>query len=74
MSIELLATSTMGLESVVSRELKELGYEPKNIEVGRTLFTGSERDICRANIHLRAAGRVLIQGKQHARKEGKKAD
>lgn len=61
MSIELLATSTMGLESVVSRELKELGYEPKNIEVGRTLFTGSERDICRANIHLRAAGRVLIR-------------
>lgn len=61
MSIELLATSAMGLESVVSRELKELGYEPKNIEVGRTLFTGSERDICRANIHLRSAGRVLIR-------------
>ena len=59
--IEIIATSTMGLESVVARELKNLGYEPKNIEVGRTLFTGSERDICRANIHLRCAGHVLIR-------------
>ena len=59
--IELLATSTMGLESVVARELSGLGYEPKNIEVGRTLFTGTERDICRANIHLRCAGHVLIR-------------
>ena len=59
--IEIIATSTMGLESVVARELKSLGYEPKNIEVGRTLFTGSERDICRANIHLRCAGHVLIR-------------
>ena len=59
--IEIIATSTMGLESVVARELKNLGYELKNIEVGRTLFTGSERDICRANIHLRCAGHVLIR-------------
>jgi len=59
--IELIATSTMGLESVVARELQNLGFEPKNIEVGRTLFTGSERDICRANIHLRCAGHVLIR-------------
>lgn len=59
--IEIIATSTMGLESVVARELQNLGYEPKNIEVGRTLFTGTERDICRANIHLRCAGHVLIR-------------
>lgn len=59
--IEIIATSTMGLESVVARELQNLGYEPKNIEVGRTLFTGTERDICRANIYLRCAGHVLIR-------------
>ncbi len=59
--IELIATSTMGLESVVARELQKLGFSPKNIDVGRTLFTGSERDICRANINLRCAGRVLIR-------------
>ncbi len=59
--IELIATSTMGLESVVARELVGLGYEPKNIEVGRTLFLGTERDICRTNIHLRCAGHILIR-------------
>lgn len=60
-SVELIATSVMGLESVVARELREMGFDAKNIEVGRTLFHGSVRDICRANIHLRCAGRVLIR-------------
>ncbi len=59
--LEIIATSTMGLEAVVSRELTGLGYEPRNIEVGRTLFAGSVRDVCRANLHLRCAGRVLVR-------------
>ncbi|MDO4574644.1 MAG: bifunctional 23S rRNA (guanine(2069)-N(7))-methyltransferase RlmK/23S rRNA (guanine(2445)-N(2))-methyltransferase RlmL [Planctomycetia bacterium] len=59
--ISLIATSTMGLEALVFRELEQLGFTPQNIETGRTLFTGSEIDICRANTHLRTAGRVLIQ-------------
>ncbi|MDO4584511.1 MAG: bifunctional 23S rRNA (guanine(2069)-N(7))-methyltransferase RlmK/23S rRNA (guanine(2445)-N(2))-methyltransferase RlmL [Planctomycetia bacterium] len=57
----LIATSTMGLEAIVSRELKLLGYEPKNIAVGRTLFAGTEKDICRTNMHLRCAGHVLLR-------------
>ena len=60
-NLEIIATSTMGLEAVVSRELTALGYAPRNIEVGRTLFHGGERDICRANLHLRCAGRVLLR-------------
>ena len=59
--IQLIATSTMGLEAVVLRELQALGYAPKNVEVGRTQFEGTTRDICRANIQLRCAGHVLIQ-------------
>ncbi|MDO4570384.1 MAG: bifunctional 23S rRNA (guanine(2069)-N(7))-methyltransferase RlmK/23S rRNA (guanine(2445)-N(2))-methyltransferase RlmL [Planctomycetia bacterium] len=59
--ISFIATSTMGLESIVSRELVDLGFEPRNVEVGRTIFEGSEKDLCRANIHLRCAGRVLIR-------------
>ncbi|MDO4551558.1 MAG: bifunctional 23S rRNA (guanine(2069)-N(7))-methyltransferase RlmK/23S rRNA (guanine(2445)-N(2))-methyltransferase RlmL [Planctomycetia bacterium] len=61
MPLELIATSMMGLEAIVSRELTEMGYSAKNIDVGRTLFCGEKRDICRANIHLRCAGRVLVR-------------
>jgi len=61
MKFDLLATSTMSLEAVVSRELKNLGYEPENIRLGRTLFSGDLRDILRANLNLRSAGRVLLR-------------
>ncbi|MDO5581595.1 MAG: THUMP domain-containing protein [Planctomycetia bacterium] len=63
MELQLIATSTMGLESLVARELKQLGYDARNSAdgTGRTLFTGSERDLVRANIYLRTAGKILIQ-------------
>ena len=53
--------STMGLEAVVAKELTALGYTPRNQEVGRTHFQGDAGAICRANLWLRTAGRVLIQ-------------
>ena len=59
--IELIATSTMGLEAVVARELEDLGYKAEIIETGRVLFRGDYRAICRANLWLRAAGRVLVR-------------
>lgn len=59
--LDLLATSTFGLESVVARELKALGYEPKTIQPGRILFHGLEPDVARANLWLRAADRVLLR-------------
>ncbi len=58
-----IATSTMGLEFLVARELKDLGYEARNsdIEVGRTFFQGELSDMIRANIHLGTAGKILIE-------------
>jgi 23S rRNA (guanine2445-N2)-methyltransferase / 23S rRNA (guanine2069-N7)-methyltransferase len=60
-TLDLIATSAFGLEAVVARELKTLGYEPKIIQPGRVLFRGGEADICRANLWLRAADRVLVR-------------
>ncbi|MBR6435206.1 MAG: class I SAM-dependent RNA methyltransferase, partial [Thermoguttaceae bacterium] len=62
-SLQLVATSTMGLESIVARELKALGFDPKNAESGpgRTYFTGALDAVVKANIHLRCAGKVLIE-------------
>ena len=59
--LELIATSTMGMEAVVARELENLGYQPEVIETGRVLFRGDYPAICRANLWLRAAGRVLVR-------------
>ena len=60
-TLDLIATSAFGLEAVVARELQALGYEPKIIQAGRVLFCGGETDICRANLWLRAADRVLVR-------------
>ncbi len=59
-SLDLIATSAFGLEAVVARELKGLGYESKVIQPGRLLFKASPPAICRTNVHLRVAERVLV--------------
>ncbi|MGN7383175.1 THUMP domain-containing class I SAM-dependent RNA methyltransferase [Paenibacillus sp. SAFN-117] len=59
--IELIATCPMGLESIVARELKELGYEDMMVENGRIIFKGDELAICRTNLWLRTADRILIR-------------
>ena len=46
---QLLATSPMGLESIVAREVQELGYETK-VENGRVLFEGDETAIVKSNL------------------------
>ncbi|GKU79910.1 class I SAM-dependent RNA methyltransferase [Paenibacillus sp. L3-i20] len=58
--LQLIATSPMGLEAVVARELKELGYNDLQVENGRVNFTGGLADICRTNLWMRTAGRILI--------------
>ena len=60
-TLDLIATSAFGLEAVVARELQRLGYEARIIQPGRILFRGGEADICRANLWLRAADRVLVR-------------
>jgi len=60
MKFNLVATSSMGIESIIGRELKELGFEDIKIENGRVLFTGGVKEICKANFWLRCANRVKI--------------
>ncbi|ABR50627.1 putative RNA methylase [Alkaliphilus metalliredigens QYMF] len=59
--VELIATATFGLEAVVAREVKKLGYEDVEVENGRVTFTADESAICRTNLWLRTADRVLIK-------------
>ena len=60
-AMNLIATSTFGLEAVVARELEALGYSAKIVSVGRIAFEGDEAAIFRANTWLRCADRVLIE-------------
>ena len=59
--LELIATAPMGLEAVVARELKDLGYHDTVVENGRVTFKGNLSDICRCNLWLRTSDRVLIK-------------
>ena len=58
---ELVVPCHFGLEAVLKREIYDLGYEIGRVEDGRITFTGDEEAICRANIFLRTAERVMIQ-------------
>lgn len=57
---ELIATSAMGLEAIVAKEVKSLGYE-SNVENGRITFRGDESAIVRSNLWLRTADRIKIK-------------
>lgn len=59
--IELIATATFGLEAVVKREVIKLGYEIVKVEQGKITFVGDEEAVCRANLWLRSADRVLVK-------------
>lgn len=59
--LNLIATTTFGLEAIAKRELIDLGYEIKKVEDGRVKFEGTLEDVARANIYLRTADRILIE-------------
>ena len=59
--LDLIATATFGLESVVADELRSLGYENLSIENAKVTFTGDELSLCRANIMLRTADRIRLK-------------
>ena len=59
--VTLIASATMGVESIVRDECKELGFENVNAFNGRVEFDGTVRDIAKANIHLRCADRVFLK-------------
>lgn len=58
---ELIAPCHFGLESVLKREITELGYDVSQVEDGRVTFIGDDEAVCRANIGLRTAERILIK-------------
>lgn len=60
-NIELIATSTFGLESVVKKELINLGYKDLSVENGKVTFKAEEKDIPIVNLWLRSADRVLLK-------------
>ncbi|SHI70567.1 putative N6-adenine-specific DNA methylase [Butyrivibrio fibrisolvens DSM 3071] len=58
---ELVAPCHMGLEAVLKREIIDLGYDITEVADGRVSFQGDADAVCRANICLRTAERVLIK-------------
>ena len=65
--MELIAPCHFGLEAVLKREIIDIGYDIAEVEDGRVTFYGDEEAVCRANIFLRTAERVLLKaGSFHA--------
>jgi putative N6-adenine-specific DNA methylase len=64
---ELIAPCHFGMEAVLKNEIIELGYDITEVADGRITFWGDEEALCRANIFLRTAERILIKiGRFHA--------
>lgn len=57
----LMAPCHFGLEAVLKKEIIDLGYDISLVEDGRITFEGDAEAVCRANVFLRTAERVLIQ-------------
>ena len=60
-TIQLVAPCHFGMESVLKREIYDLGYDITKVEDGRVTFEGDLETICRSNIFLRTAERVMVQ-------------
>lgn len=58
---ELLAPCHFGLEVVLKKEIIDLGYDVSQVEDGRVTFIGDAEAICRANVFLRTAERILVK-------------
>jgi len=59
--MNIIVICIFGIESVVSRELSNLGINDVEISNGRISFEGRMEDIARCNIWLRAAERVYFE-------------
>ena len=56
---KLVATAAAGIEALVGKELRNMGYEVQ-VENGKAFFEGDDYDIARTNIWLRTADRIKI--------------
>lgn len=61
MKIQLIATTTFGLEAVAKREIQALGYEILKVEDGKITYMADERGIVRSNLWLRTPDRILMK-------------
>ncbi|ADL03319.1 THUMP domain-containing class I SAM-dependent RNA methyltransferase [Lacrimispora saccharolytica] len=60
-TFELIAPCHFGMEAVLKREITDLGYDIASVEDGRVTFIGDDEAICRSNVFLRTAERVLLK-------------
>ncbi|MCQ2537407.1 MAG: class I SAM-dependent RNA methyltransferase [Lachnospiraceae bacterium] len=64
---EFICPCHFGLESVLKKEILDLGYEITSVEDGKVTFAGDLTAFARANIFLRTTERVLLKvGHFHA--------
>lgn len=59
MNVKLIATAAMGLEAIVAREVRDLGYECE-VENGKVMFEAPVSAIPRCNLWLRTADRLKL--------------
>lgn len=59
MKFNLIATCAAGIEALVGKELRDLGYDVQ-VENGRARFEGTEEDIIKTNLWLRTADKIKI--------------
>ena len=65
--LTLICPCHFGLESVLKREITDLGYEVSQVEDGKVSFEGDWQAVCYANVFLRSAERILVKaGAFHA--------
>ena len=57
---DIIATTAMGLEAVVAKEVRNLGYEC-SVENGKVIYQGDDKAIARSNMWLRSADRIKIK-------------
>ncbi|MBR1862057.1 MAG: class I SAM-dependent RNA methyltransferase [Lachnospiraceae bacterium] len=66
-TFEIIAPCHFGMESVLKKEITDLGYDITEVSDGRVTFLGDADAVCRANVFLRTAERVLAKvGSFHA--------
>ncbi|MEC1472913.1 class I SAM-dependent RNA methyltransferase [Bacillus haynesii] len=63
----LIATAPMGIEAIVAKEVRDLGYDCA-VDNGKVVFEGDALAICRANLWLRTADRVKVQAAEFTAK------
>ena len=59
--LDLFASCAPGLESVLTAELRALDLAPGEVVPGGVAFSGSAAAMCRANLWLRTASRVIVR-------------